>query len=32
MEKRLEKVGDLWKPVLKKGNYLEKVLKQIDKL
>jgi len=32
MEKRLEKVGDLWKPVLKKGIYLEKVLKQIDKL
>lgn len=29
IEKRLEKVGDLWKPVLGKGIVLEKVLKKL---
>ena len=30
--KRLEKVGDLWQPVIKKGISLNKVLKMIDKM
>lgn len=32
MEKRLQKTGDLWQPVLKKGIVLSKALKQIEKL
>ena len=32
IEKRLEKTGDLWKPVLGKGIVLEKVLKKINAL
>lgn len=32
IEKRLQKVGDLWKPVLGKGIVLEKVLKKLSAL
>jgi bifunctional non-homologous end joining protein LigD len=32
IEKRLEKVGDLWKPVLEKGINITKALKAIEKI